>query len=145
MICSRIFFAALALAAATALEARPLTPAEGRFMPFSGELPACNQENVLSRIQSRFSQRESTYWKSGLQIQEFLDVRESGFRTAGMDLIPRRFCQSKISMNDGRVRNLKYSIGENQGIIGWSWGVEWCIVGLDHHNAFGPNCSTAGP
>ncbi len=145
MIFSRIFLAAMAITGATALEARPLTPAEGRFWPFSGDLPACNHEGVLSRIQSRFSQRESTYWKSGLVIQEFLDVRESGFRTAGMDLIPRRFCQSRVSMNDGRVRNLKYWIGENQGIIGWSWGVEWCIAGLDHHNAFGPNCSTAGP
>ena len=125
--------------------ARPLTPAEGRYFPFSGEVPACSDGGVLARIQHRFSLRETTYWKSGLEILDFKDVRESGYRTAGVDLIPKRYCRASAIMNDGKVRRVTYWIGENQGIIGWSWGMEWCVAGLDHHNAFGPNCTAAGP
>ena len=130
-------------------QSRPLTPAEGRYWPFSwpfqSNLPNCAQDAVLARIQSRFSQRERTYWKSGLQIAEFTGVRETGLRTAGVDLIPRRYCQASAMMSDNKARHVVYWIGENQGMIGFSWGVEWCIVGLDHHNAFGPNCRAAGP
>lgn len=136
---------AIILAGAFAAQARPLTPAEGRYWPFSGEVPACNHEGVLGRIQGRFLERETKYWQSGLEIQGFNDIRESGLRTAGVDLIPRRFCKARAVMNDGKIRNVTYSIAENQGVIGWSWGVEWCVTGLDHHRAFGAGCAAAGP
>ena len=134
---------ALLLAGASTAEARPLTPAEGRYWPFSGNVPACDHEGVLGRIQNRFGQREVTYWKSGLLIQEFKNPRETGLRAVGVDLIPKRNCTAKAIMNDGKVRQVTYAIIENQGIIGWGWGVSWCIAGLDHHRAFGPNCSAA--
>ncbi len=136
---------AFALCAGLNAQARPLTPAEGRYFPFSGNVPVCSDGGVLSRIQDRFRQREASYWKSGLVIENFTLVQESGLRSAGVDLIPRRYCKARAAMNDGKLRQVTYWIGENQGIIGWGWGVEWCIAGLDHHRAFGPNCSAAGP
>lgn len=144
MIRSGVAILVLALLAGAA-QARPLTPAEGRYWSFSGKVPVCHDDGVLARIQARFSQRESGYWKSGLEIQTFTGIRETGLRTAGVDLIPKRYCDARAVMNDGKVRHVRYWIGENQGIIGWSWGVEWCVVGLDHHNAFGPSCRAAGP
>ncbi len=147
----------MALAAAVVLTgvatARPLTPAEGRQWGYSGIMPLCADEAVLNRIQSRFTQRETTYWKSGLTIDGFRDVRQTGLRTAGVDLIPKRYCKARAVMNDGRVRQVAYWIGEDLGMTGWGWGlgrnvgwgVEWCVAGLDHHRAFGPACSAAGP
>ena len=140
-----ILLLSAAVLAATQAPARPLTPAEGRYFPFSGNVPACDHEGVLGRIQSRFSQRERNYWKSGLEIQDFQNVRENGYRTAGVDLIPKRYCKAGAVMNDGKIRQVTYWIGENQGMIGWSWGVDWCVSGLDHHRAFGGNCNAAGP
>lgn len=145
----RVFACAAAAAAVLSVPAlaRPLTPAEGRYWPFSGEVPACNYDSVLGRIQSRFAQREKLYWKSGLTIESFVDVRENSFRSAGVDLIPKRYCRARAVMNDGKVRNVTYWIAEAQGMAGFSFGfgVEWCIQGLDHHRAFGGNCRTAGP
>ena len=80
---------ALALAAtafASAVDARPLTPAEQRDSAYSGRLPACDDPAVLSRIQSRFSERETTYWKSGLEISGYDRVREIGWRSPGKTL-----------------------------------------------------------
>lgn len=136
---------ALGVAAGSMAQARPLTPAEGRYWSFSGQVPECAHERVLSRIQSRFRQRETGYWKSGLAIEGFSKIREVGLRSAGVDLIPRRYCSADAVMNDNKVRRVHYWVGENQGMIGWSWGVEWCVVGLDHHRAFGPACRAAGP
>jgi len=82
---------------------------------------------------------------SGLAIEGFSKIREVGLRSAGVDLIPRRYCSADAVMNDNKVRRVHYWVGENQGMIGWSWGVEWCVVGLDHHRAFGPACRAAGP
>lgn len=126
-------------------QSRPMTPAEGRFWPYTGQIPACDHQPVLERIQSRFRQRETAYWKSGLTIDGFSDVRERGLRSNGVDFIPKRFCRARAQFNDGRVRNVTYWIGENLGMIGWSWGVEWCVAGLDHHRAFAPDCRAAGP
>jgi len=31
------------------------------------------------------------------------------------------------------------------GMIGASWGVEWCVVGLDRNWAYNPRCKMARP
>jgi hypothetical protein len=38
-----------------------------------------------------------------------------------------------------------YNIGEDLGFIGASWGVEWCVVGLDRNYAYAPACTMALP
>ncbi|MDB5570066.1 MAG: putative exported protein of unknown function [Hyphomicrobiales bacterium] len=136
---------AMLLVGGAPASARPLTPAEERSQPYKSVLPLCADPAVLSKIASRFLDREDEYWSSGLQIVAYEKVRESGFRSNGLDYIPRRYCQAGAVMNDGKVRRLAYSIGENAGIIGWSWGVEWCIVGLDRNLAHGSGCKAAGP
>jgi hypothetical protein len=139
---------ALALAATAfsgAVDARPLTPAEQRDSAYSGRLPACDDPAVLSRIQSRFSEREATYWKSGLEIAGYDRVREIGWRSPGLDYIPRRYCTARAHMNDERARQVSYWIGEDLGMIGWGFGVEWCVHGLDRNYAFAPGCKMARP
>jgi probable HAF family extracellular repeat protein len=69
--------------------------------------------------------------------------------------IPRRFCIGKVHINDGTARRINYSIAEDTGIIGATWGVEWCVVGLDRNWAYAspttppgqtaPACREAGP
>ncbi len=129
-----------------AAQARPLTPAEARRYPYDGALPDCGDPDVVSRIQSRFSQTEDEYWHSGLAIVGFDKIDEIGYRTNGVDYIPRRYCVAQAIMNDEKLRTVSYSIGKDLGIIGWfGFGVEWCVSGLDRLKAYAPNCKMARP
>ncbi len=148
--------------------ARPLTPAEQRFAHWQGIVPSCDSASMTDVIASRFAERESAYWESGLAIQEIRDIRETGFRSNGADYIPRRFCAATAVLNDHKTREVFYNIGEDLGMAGTdalgsvaqsltlglligktnvssniNFGVDWCVVGLDRNGAYGLNCRSA--
>jgi hypothetical protein len=50
-----------------------------------------------------------------------------------------------VRISDGSNHTLHYSIGEDTGMIGSTWGVEWCVVGLDRNWAYNPACKMAQP
>jgi hypothetical protein len=139
-----LFALAGGLWASSAL-ARPVTPAEQRYWGYSGDLPACDSPGTLQDIAGRFHDRETGYWNSGLEIVGYDRVREIGNRTTGLDYVPRRYCIVRAVFNDGRAREVSYWIGENFGFAGYGYGVEWCVAGLDRHNADAPNCKMARP
>lgn len=126
-------------------QARPITPAEKRYMPYYDVKPQCDDPGPLQRITSRFHQRETEFWQSGLEIVGYDKVREIGDRTTGLDYIPRRYCAGRAAFNDGKFRDVFYWIGEGTSMVGFDWGIEWCVVGLDRHNADAPNCKMARP
>jgi hypothetical protein len=121
------------------------TPAELRYSPYSGALPTCDDAGVLSRISDRFQQKESEYWNSTLQIGGYDRVREIGFRANGLGYIPRRYCVARAQVSDLKPRAVIYAIGEDLGMIGWGYGVEWCVVGLDRNLAFALGCRAVRP
>jgi hypothetical protein len=121
------------------------TPAEQRYVPYSAQLPACDDPAVLARIDARFGQKESEYWNSTLQIGTYDRIREIGFRANGLGYIPRRYCIALAELNDQRHHEVIYAIGENLDIIGWGYGVEWCVVGLDRDLAYAPGCGAVRP
>lgn len=158
-------FAALAPALA-----RPLTPAEQRYARWRANLPQCDSPDVVDLIQTRFLEREAGYWESGIEIRRLDAIKETGFRSNGVDYIPRRYCSAQAIMSDKKVRAVFYSIGEDQGMtggdavggvlssltfgiytsrlgasLGLNWGVDWCVVGLDRNYAYGANCKAARP
>jgi hypothetical protein len=109
-------------------------------------LPSCDA--ALGVIAERFATKESRFWASALQLVGFADVRETALRpwAAGADqTIPRRFCSAKTMVSDGKWRPLYYSIIEDGGLIGVSWGVDFCVVGLDRNWAYNPACRMARP
>ena len=112
---------------------------------YHSKLPDCGAPSALERIASRFASKESRFWNSNLRIVQFLRVHETGYNTWATDTIPRRFCSGVAVISDGRKRRVHYSIIEDQGIIGASWGVEWCVVGLDRNWAYNPACRMAQP
>ncbi|SRR6266540_4080909 len=112
---------------------------------YDAVVPPCDHPAALGRIQARFAEKESQFWNSALQIVEFLQVREVAFRPWAVDTMPRRFCTGTVIVSDGLKRRLNYSIIEDAGIIGASWGVEWCVVGLDRNWAYNPQCRMALP
>jgi hypothetical protein len=135
-------------AAASSAIAYERVPAERWTRPFSAspsEIPTCDSPGVLSTLQSRFTQTESEYWASSLFIVSFERVRPIGFRPWGLDFVPRLFCSGVVTTSDGVRRQIDYSVIEDGGMIGASWGVEWCVGGLDRSLAYAPNCKMARP
>ena len=110
---------------------------------YDGVLPAC--EAALDKIAGRFAEKESRFWNSSAQILGFERVREIAFRPWAPGTIPRRFCTATALVNDGRKHAVSYWIGENTGMIGASWGVEWCVEGYDRNMAYNPRCKMARP
>jgi hypothetical protein len=97
------------------------------------------------KIQDRFATKERRFWNSEIQIVGFQDLREISFMPWASGTIPRRFCTGKVLTTDGRYRSIHYSIAEDTGIIGATYGVEWCVVGLDRNWAYNPACKMARP
>jgi hypothetical protein len=110
---------------------------------YDGVLPPCDA--ALEKIASRFAQKESRFWSSNLQILVFEQVQETAFRPWASGTIPRRYCSAIATVSDGRKHRVNYWIGEDTGMIGMTWGVEWCVVGLDRNWAYNPVCNMARP
>lgn len=110
---------------------------------YDGDPPAC--EAALGKIAWRFAQKEGRFWNSDLQILDFEKVREIAYRPWAKGTIPRRFCTAVALVSDGKKHAVNYWIGEDTGMIGQTWGVEWCVVGLDRNWAYNPRCKMARP
>jgi len=110
---------------------------------YDGVLPEC--EAALDNISSGFAQKEGRFWNSPLEILGFADVRETAFRPWAEQAIPRRFCTARAQVSDGRWHKVNYVIAEDTGEIGATWGVIWCVVGLDRNWAYNPACKMASP
>ncbi|HWU25531.1 MAG TPA: hypothetical protein VN154_03935 [Rhizomicrobium sp.] len=110
---------------------------------YDGVIPSC--DTALDKIAWKFAQKESRFWNSNLQILGFERVREMAFRPWAPGTIPRRFCTATALVSDGRKHSVSYWIGEDTGMIGGGWGVEWCVEGLDRNWAYNPRCKMARP
>lgn len=110
-----------------------------------GIMPPCDAPEALGRISARFAEKEGKFWNSPLTIVAFDKVREVAYRPWAAHAIPRRFCTAMAYVSDGLKHPVHYSIGEDTGMIGATFGVEWCVVGLDRNWAYNPACKMARP
>jgi hypothetical protein len=140
------------LMCAWAGQARAANPFEMNFWlsgpRYDAVLPACDHPAVLDKVSARFAEKERRYWESRLSIVGYDRVHETAFRPwapGAPDAIPRRYCSAIALVSDLRPRPVYYWIGEDTGMIGASWGVEWCVVGLDRNWAYNPACRMARP
>jgi hypothetical protein len=139
------FLTCCALALSPAALAREVTPAEKRVFPYDTQLPTCHDLADLEKISSYFAEKEAKFWQSDLRIVQYDQIRPVSWRPWGVDYIPRRFCTGKVVTSDGSRRQIDYSVREDLGIIGATWGVEYCVVGLDRNWAYQPACRMARP
>ncbi len=108
-------------------------------------VPLCDDPSVLGKISSHFGQKEAEFWHSDLKIVGVDRIHEIAFRPWAADAIPRRFCGGIADVTDGKRRTIYYSINETDSWLGLSWGVEWCVLGLDRNWAYNPGCRMARP
>ena len=141
-----LIFPALARAGGGPVELNQYdVPAEARWAPFFATMPACDDGGVLSTISGRFAQTQREFWNPELAIAGFDRVREIGFRANGLSYIPRRYCIARAAMSDSKERTVIYNVVSAFGIMGMTWGVEWCVVGHDPNFAYAPACLTLRP
>jgi len=142
----RPIIALLAFAALLAPSlAREQIPAEERLVPYGASLPACDDSGVIDKIRSRFASKESQYWNSDLTIVSVDRVRPTAMRPNGLDLIPRRYCEGLATISNRRTSRIFYSIVEDAGMIGMTWGVHFCVQAYDRNWASAPDCKMARP
>lgn len=108
-----------------------------------GVLPSCDA--ALENIAYAFAQKERRFWNSNLQILNFAQVRETAFRPWAAEVATRRFCSAEARISDGVWRPVHFSLEAGMGHLGVSWGVQWCVVGLDRSWAYNPGCRMARP
>jgi hypothetical protein len=106
-------------------------------------LPPCDA--ALGNIAFAFAQKEGRFWNSNLQILNFAQVRETAFRPWAAEVATRRFCSAEAQISDGVWRPVHFSLEAGMGHLGVTWGVQWCVVGLDRNWAYNPGCRMAQP
>jgi hypothetical protein len=112
---------------------------------YDRNMPACEYPPALDRIIANFRTKEFRFWNSELRIVGIENIHETAELPWAAQSIPRRFCSGTAVINDGSRHRLVYSIGEDTGMIGMSWGVNFCVADLDRNWAYRPECRAAGP
>jgi hypothetical protein len=112
---------------------------------YTRDMPACDYPAALDRIFANFHTKEFNFWNSELRIVGVENIREIDTMPWAAQSIPRRYCSGTAVISDGAKHPIYYSIGEDTGIIGMDWGVNFCVAGLDRNWAYNPNCRSARP
>jgi hypothetical protein len=147
----RIACAALALAfsAVSLSQPRAASWLEKNFWlsgpRYNRDLPSCDYPAALDRIIGNFRTKEFRFWNSELRIVGVENIQEIDTMPWAAQSIPRRYCSGTAVINDGLRHPIYYSIGEDTGMIGMDWGVNFCVAGLDRNWAYNPACRSAKP
>jgi hypothetical protein len=138
--CSALALGLLALQAiqpASARSAREeISPAEEQTFPYDANIPGCQDTGVLEEISSKFAEKEAKFWNTSMTIASYDTITRTAWRPYGLDFIPRRFCSAVATTSDGVRRRIDYSVRESTGFIGATWGVDYCVHGLDRNLAY---------
>lgn len=108
-------------------------------------IPTCNYVPALDQVIANFHTKEFRFWNSELRIVGIENIRETAVLPWAAQSIPRRYCSGTALINDGLRHRIYYSIGEDTGMIGATWGVNFCVEGLDRNWAYNPACRAAKP
>jgi hypothetical protein len=112
---------------------------------YDREMPPCDYPPALDRIIGDFRTKEARFWNSQLQIVGIENIQQTAVLPWAAQDIPRRFCSGTAVVNDGGRHAIFYSIAEDTGFVGATWGINFCVVGLDRSMAYGPACRAARP
>lgn len=114
-----------------------------RAEPWNG--PACDAPKVLGRITAHFDQAEKDYWHTGVRMADITMPQETAYRDWQPLIIARRYCSGTAYLTDGKKYNLVYWLRSEQGFVGVSWGVQFCLVGRDRDFSYAPHCKMLRP
>ncbi len=107
--------------------------------------PHCDNPSVLSKVRNRFDRTEATYWDSGLTMDAIGRPREIAFRDWTPTIIATRSCRADAELSNGRNVGIVYWVRSEQGFAGKTYGVDYCVLGMDRTYSFAPSCRSLLP
>jgi hypothetical protein len=115
------------------------------YNSWRGDLPACDEPGVLSRVAEKFAYADAHVILSGLAIAHFDRIRQNALRAGGPGLIDRRYCSATAWMSNGRKSEAVYLIESRQGFASLGWNVESCLTGFDPYHVYDAWCRSIRP
>jgi len=112
---------------------------------YESKVPLCQEHAPLNHIIAHWGTKEYRFWNSNLELVGFENIRELAWEPWQSGTIPRRYCTASVLVSDGNRHQIYYSIIEDGGLLGVTYGVEFCVVGLDRNWAYNPQCQMARP
>jgi hypothetical protein len=107
-------------------------------------VPDCGDPAVIGKIQSKFLHADAHVLKRGLVMETVDHIHETylGQHNAEGTLL-RRYCKANAWINDKkRPQALFYLIEQDQGFVGVTWNVEFCVLGYEPWRVHDGNCRT---
>ncbi len=114
------------------------------YFSIGGEprLPAC--EEAISSATGHIASAYPGYYNDRV-ITATDQIAEAAYTTNSPSLVARRYCNARVTMNDGSHGRMYYMIIENAGFVGLGWDVEACIAGQDRWHVYDGHCRTVRP
>jgi hypothetical protein len=103
-------------------------------------IPECADRALAGAVIGRFNQTESMYSNGRHTMTAIAGMRQTDFHPMRDDKVARRWCQGTALFADGARRRLVLELGSNTGHLGLTYGLTYCVDGLDRLMAHAPNC-----
>jgi hypothetical protein len=112
---------------------------------YDSNVPLCQEHGPLNKIIAQWGTKEYRFWNSNLELVGFENIHELAWEPWQTGTIPRRYCAASALVSDGKRHQIYYSIIEDGGMLGVTYGVEFCVDGFDRNWADKPRCQMARP
>jgi hypothetical protein len=110
-----------------------------------GRAPACDSQEVISRIQSKFAYADRNTFHWGLQIRKVTEVYETPEVIQSASLIYRRYCRGTAWLSDGRSSEVYFIVESRQGFASYGFRVQSCLPEFDPWHTYDGWCRAAYP
>lgn len=105
-----------------------------------GKVPYCDDGGVIKKITKRFRKNNIHHRDNDLEFERMEEIRETGFVKNPSDNTDRRYCAARVYLTNGKHPTVYYLVLERDGLASLTWGVDFCVSGLDFERAHGSHC-----
>ena len=110
-----------------------------------GKLPACDEPQVLAKVQRKIAYGAPRVLGYDLAIETFDAIAQDAVKAYGRSLIDRRYCSAQAWLSNGRASEVVYLIEAKQGFASIGWNVESCLPAYDRWRVYDAWCRSIRP
>lgn len=107
-----------------------------------GAFPACNEPSLEHRIIERYNYAEKKQWHRGYEMSLLSRMHEHSTQLWYDSMIVRRYCAATAHFSNGSKRQVYFLVEDDAGFAGMTWGITYCVLGLDPWHNHDGNCRT---
>lgn len=110
-----------------------------------GKLPACDEPQVLTKVQKKIAYGAPRVLGYDLAIETFDRIDEDAVKAHGKSWIDRRYCSATAWLSNGKSSEVVYLIEAKQGFASIGWNVESCLPAYDRWRVYDAWCRSIRP